>query len=138
MGNFLSSITEKFKENWRIILVIAAGLLVIVLSLTPKEESNGAGELSLDEYGAILEERVAAACSSVEGVGKCKVLITFERGSQTTYKGSALLEVKPPKVLGVTVVCRGADSDTVRRELTLMLCALFDVGSNRVAILKLN
>jgi stage III sporulation protein AG len=54
------------------------------------------------------------------------------------YKGSSVVERKPPKVKGVTIACRGADSDGVRSQLTEMMTALFDIGSNRVAILKLN
>jgi len=128
----------KLKENWRAVLIISVGAVLILLSFIPSSKEDSADSMSLEEYRTMLEERVAATCSSVEGVGKCKVFITFERGAQSSYKGTSLLEVKPPKVLGVSVVCRGADSDTVRRELTAMLCALFDVGANRIAILKLN
>jgi stage III sporulation protein AG len=47
-----------------------------------------------------------------------------------------LTESRPPLVLGVTVVCSGGDSDHVRARLTEMITALFDIPSNRVAVLK--
>ena len=116
------------------------GILLIFISSFDSDGTSGIvnEEISLDEYKERIESEVASLCSSVEGVGRCRVFITFERGEQTVYKGSAVLETKPPRVQGVTVVCRGAESDNIKSQLTEMMCALFDVGSNRVAILKLN
>ena len=91
-----------------------------------------------DADPAAVEEELADMCSSVSGVGRCKVTVTFERGEERVYKGSLLIESKPPKVLGVTVVCKGADSDLVRAEIVGMMSALFDIGANRIAVLKLN
>ena len=139
MDKNISTFINKYRRYWKVALIVAVGILLIIISSLPKESGEEVGnEITLDEYRVALEERVAAMCSSVAGVGKCKVFITFERGEQSSYKGSTLLEVKPPKVLGVTVVCRGADYDYVRKDLTEMLSALFDIGSNRIAILKLN
>ena len=120
--------------------MVALGILLVLSSSSAKDkksESDNA-EISLDEYRARLEGEVASLCSSVEGVGTCKVFITFERGAQNVYKGSSVIETKPPRVQGVTVVCRGAESDVIKSRLTDMMTALFDIGSNRVAILKLN
>lgn len=122
-------------------LFIALGIALILLSSSfgaePKEKSQSEA-LTLEEYKEKLEGELTALCSDVSGVGKCKVFVTFERGEQNTYKSGVIIESKPPKVLGVTVICRGADSDYVKRELTDMITALFDIGSNRVAVLKLN
>jgi hypothetical protein len=130
-----------FKENKRarlflLLLIIGIGLMLIS-SLFGEEKEAPRAE-SLDEYRVRLESELADICSRVEGVGKCRVFVTFERGAQSSYKGSLLLESKPPRVLGVTVICRGADSDYVRGELVAMLTALFDIGTNRIAVLKLN
>ena len=140
MDKLISNFVGMCKKHWKAALLVAIGATIIIFSLLSgsMQTGEGAREMTLDEYRAELEEEVAAMCSAVDGVGKCKVFITFERGEQTTYKGSALLEVKPPKVLGVTVVCRGAESSRVRSDLTNMLSALFDIGANRIAILKLN
>ena len=103
------------------------------------ESSGGESSLNTDsEYEEKLESEIEKLCSSVDGVGKCRVFITFKRGEQNTYKGSNLIETKPPEVLGVTVVCRGGDSEAVKQELSEMLSALFDIGYNRIAIMKLN
>ena len=121
-------------------LLILLGLILILSSSFSEDAKNeNRNEIvTLDEYKERLEEEIRELCSSVDGVGKCRVTVTFERGEQNVYKGSSVIETKPPKVQGISVVCRGADSDRVRIELTELLTALFDIGSNRVAILKLN
>ena len=131
------------KENKRVVLIglfAIIGVFLVIISARPESdsESQNTTELTLDEYQRNLEEEIASLCSDVDGVGKCRVFITFERGAQSTYKGSTMTETKPPRVLGVTVICSGGESDSVRRSLSDMLCALFDIGYNRVAILKLN
>ena len=137
-ANFFTFIKEN-KNFRRAAIMIALGIILIFISSSfAKSEDKGSGEITLDEYKDRLEEEIASICSDVDGVGKCRVFITLERGEQNVYKGTSVIETKPPKVLGVTVICRGANSDTVRAELTDMLTALFDIGSNRVAILKLN
>ena len=120
-----------------LILILALGVFLLVLPSSQSEEKTEKTE-SLAEYKARLEEELGEICSSVSGVGRCKVTVTFERGEERVYKGSSLIESRPPKVLGVTVVCKGADSDRVRGEIIDMMSALFDIGTNRIAVLKLN
>ncbi len=137
-GSFINYIKEN-KNFRRAAVLIAVGIILIFISSSfGSQKTEKTNEITLDEYKERLEEDIASICSDVSGVGKCRVFITLERGEQNSYKGSSVIETKPPKVLGVTVVCRGADSDLVRGELTDMLTALFDIGANRVAILKLN
>lgn len=141
MGN---GIVKYIKENKRIILIAAFALLGIFLVIASsalaggEEKTMEKSDESLEEYKERLEREIESLCSDVSGVGRCRVFITFERGAQNSYKGSTVTETKPPKVLGVTVICNGGESDTVKRELSEMICALFDIGYNRVAILKLN
>ncbi len=119
--------------------MIALGIALILLSSSlgtePKENSK---VLTLEEYKEKLEAELIDLCQDVDGVGRCKVFVTFERGEQNTYKSGVVVENKPPKVMGVTVICQGADSNYVKNELVDMITALFDIGSNRVAVLKLN
>ncbi len=134
---------EYVKANKKILIIFALvilGLIFIAASGTGNSggEEKATAQLSLDEYRERLEEELASLCSEVDGVGRCRVFITFDKGAQSTYKGTALIETKPPHVSGVTVVCRGGDSDRVKSELSKMITALFGIGSNRVAILKLN
>ena len=127
------------KKRLIVIVLLLCGILMIAFSSTSFSASeDGDTSESLAEYKQRLEKELSDLCSSVKGVGKCRVSVSFERGAEHTYKGSMLIESKPPKVLGITVVCKGADSDAVKAEISGMLTALFDIGANRIAVLKLN
>lgn len=136
----LSNFFRDFFKNKKMLLVVGLVLLGIILALSSSgKESQAAPDVeSLEEYKTRLEGELAEVCGSIKGVGKCRVTLTFSRGVESSYKGSLLIETKPPEVLGVAVVCRGADSPSVRAELTRLFTSLFDIPSTRVAILKLN
>ena len=130
---------KKNKKALGVVLLLLLGIFLLIFSSIDPSLSEGSESVgSLEEYKSRLEAELGELCSSVNGVGRCRVTVTFERGEERVYKGSTLIESKPPKVMGVTVVCKGADSDLVRAELVSMMSALFDIGSNRIAVLKLN
>ena len=140
MSNKLDKVKDYAQKNKGSVLLFAIltlGVFLLIFSSAPETEAQENTQ-SLEEYKARLEEELSAVCSSVSGVGRCKVTVTFERGEEKIYKGSSVIETRPPKVLGVTVVCKGADSDKVRSEIIDMMSALFDIGTNRIAVLKLN
>ncbi len=125
-----------FKEKKKLallLLLVSLGLMLVALSSVGQSEASDTTELS--EYKEELEKRLEKLCSEVDGVGKCTVMVTFSRGEENTYKGNQLTESKPPRVLGVSVVCDGGDRSDVRARLSQMLCALFDIGANRVSVL---
>ena len=130
------------KEKYRLIAVVFAALVGIVLIALSFGGGNDGEEknntVPLAEYKATLEGELEEACSSVRGVGRCEVIVTFERGAENTYKGNSLIESKPPRVMGVTVICDGADSDEVRACITGMMSSLFAIGTNRISVMKLN
>ena len=121
------------KKTALILILVSLGLMLVALSSATSADSAEQGSLS--EYKEELEKRLEKLCSEVDGVGRCTVMVTFSRGEENTYKGSQLTESKPPRVLGVTVVCDGGENSAVRARLSQMLCALFDIGANRVAVL---
>lgn len=142
MSNKLDKVKDYAQKNKGSVLLFALlilGVFLLIFSSASAPETEAQENTqSLEEYKARLEEELSAVCSSVSGVGRCKVTVTFERGEEKIYKGSSVIETRPPKVLGVTVVCKGADSDKVRSEIIDMMSALFDIGTNRIAVLKLN
>ena len=142
LNEAINSVKDQLSKNKKavfLVLLLVLGVLLISLSSSPYEaEKEEKSTESLREYKARLEDELGQVCSSVKGVGKCRVTLTFESGEERIYKGSTLIELKPPKVMGVTVVCKGADSDEVRAEIVGMMSALFDIGTNRIAVLKLN
>ena len=120
-----------------LLLLLAIALLLVAAPIFDAEEPV-ADEQPLAEYKAALEAELSRLCSSVEGAGECRVTVSFSGGAESVYKGSHLVETRPPRVMGIAVVCRGADSNAVRAQLTEMLGALFELGSNRISVLKLN
>ena len=137
--NSVKGLLSKNKKSVIIILLLCLGIFLLLVSAGPVSEEKQTEKIEdLNEYKERIEDELAGICSSVKGVGKCRVTVTFERGEERIYKGSSLIQSKPPKVMGVTVVCKGADSDAVKSEIVGMMSALFDIGTNRIAVLKLN
>ena len=116
---FLKYIKEK-KDTTKIVIVFALGLILLFL--------GGRNEQATVESNVSTEERIAAACSGVDGVGECAVYIYY---SQNGKSGSS------DEVESVIVVCEGADSVDVRLRLTEMLSSFFGIGANRVRIEKM-
>ncbi len=137
----LDKIKSFFKEKYRLIaliVAIAVGVLLVAFSFGGGNGGEGdADAQTLAEYKAELECELEAVCSSIKGVGRCEVIVTFSRGAENTYKGTALIESKPPEVMGVSVICEGANSDEVRADIVGMMSSLFGIGKNRISVMKL-
>ena len=109
------SFTEYLRSRPTLILAIAVAiigvLLMIASSLSPSVKAK-------DE-----EESLSELCSSVEGVGRCRAVITYTEGEG--------------EVFAVAILCEGADSVFVRERVDRLITSLYGIGSNRVAILKI-
>lgn len=116
---FISYIKGK-REIIMIAIALALGLILIFLGGRSRDDIDTEVEVST-------EERIAAACSSVEGVGQCSVYVYYSPAASS--RGEQNVE-------SVIVVCDGADSATVRLRLTEMLSSFFGIGTNRVRIEK--
>lgn len=118
-GGFSSFMS--FLRGKRAAALFAALLVVGALLILPSwggEKSDGA----LTD-----EERLAALFSSIEGVGECRVYITY---SPSSYSSSSRVE-------SVAVVCRGASSVAVRSELVEIIASLYGIGANRISVSKM-
>ncbi len=139
----LNNNTNKFiaylKQDKKRIFILAIGVIgLILVMLSSFESDNTQSENStLSEYESKLEDELSKMCSSIKGVGKCSVKVTFEEGERTEYRGSNVSASYPPKVLGIAVICDGADKDNVRADITECLTALFDIGANRISVLRM-
>lgn len=108
---------------WKIMIPVALGLLLVVMG-----SGTDGGEVSVQTDA---EGEIASLCSSLDGVGRCYVKITYSE--KYGYYGTT----GEREVSGVAIVCEGGGSVSVRRRLTDMICALFDIGANRVCVEKL-
>lgn len=112
--NFYKYLKDK-RSVMLVAVALALGLILIFL---------GSGDEKSPELG--IEERLAVACSGVEGVGECSVLVYY---SSEAGKNDGAVE-------SVIVICDGADDVRVRLRLTEMLSSFFGIGSNRIRIEK--
>jgi hypothetical protein len=117
------------------LLLIGVFLLVYASSGAKKESADTKNDL--ESYGALMEERLEALCSQIDGVGRAEVMLTFESGALAEYRGSTQIGTSPPRVLGVTVLCTGGRDAEIRAELTGMLSALLGIGTSRISVLRL-
>lgn len=108
---------KKHKDIGVLILVFVLGLILLFLGSIRKDAPQ-ASEVTL-------ETRMVELCSSVEGVGRCKVMV---------YYGT---DAEDARVESVVVVCEGADSVEVRKSITDTLSSFFGIGTNRIRIEKM-
>ncbi len=131
------NILSYFRKNRKkcvMLLLLSLGILFIIISAV----SGESGETStLAEYKEELEEELEKLCESIDGVGSAKVTVSFSEGEVRNYKGSSLISSEPPRISGITVVCRGGGSYEVRERVSSAMTALFDIGANRVCVLEM-
>ncbi len=105
-----------------VVLILGLGILLIFLGSAEGGESEGVMST---------EESIEKICSSIEGVGECRVLVSYK--TEAGAFGSGGGEV----IVGIAVVCEGGGSDNVRRRVTEVLSGLYGIGANRIRVEKL-
>lgn len=146
-AGLLSRLLEK---KWLILLVAGAVLLLLSMRLGKTETDTPDTSFDMAAYAADLTEDARLLCVKASGDPAASVTLYFagresyvyakdESGNggrdYVTSGGSGLLlQVKMPEVSGITVVCRGGSTSTVKRELTELLSSLFGVGYDRIHI----
>lgn len=100
------------KNKWvlLLLLLLLAGALMILLS--------DASPANTDSE----EQMIAAACASIDGVGRVEVIVNKKEG----------------EVVSCAVLCDGADSVSVVADVKALLSSLYGIGYNRIGVLKLS
>lgn len=108
--DFLRGVGKK-----RILLLLFLGVLLILLS----------GVFISDEAAVDVgpEAELSELCSSLSGVGRCRVALTYGEGEE---------------VCAVAVLCDGAENAKVRSELCKLISSLYGIGYNRISVLKIS
>lgn len=107
-----------FGERNRIWLV-GLMLLGLILILIGNEQTGEKIAVTRTE-----EMRATEMCAMMDGVGNCRVMMTYRPDSDEVY--------------AVLVLCDGAESVAVRERITSLFTSLYGIGSHRVEIEKLN
>jgi len=142
-------------RRWPIFALVLIGVVLLILggSVGEGSEEGTVGDYmaEAEEYRAELEQDLAALCSQIRGVGEVSaVMITLEGGEEYVWaensgsggtssvvisnKQGLLVERRMPEVRGVSLVCTGGGSDTVKKELTDAISAALGVPSSRIRI----
>lgn len=147
-------------KPWIILLGAVLGVALLLYggksSLSqsaPDTASSQTRQTEIAEYQAYLEKRVKSLCESVDGVGSVSAIVTLSGGFEAVYAtenagngedyvilgngkeaSGLLLLQKTPQIVGIGVVCIGADTVAVRTELISLLSASFHVPTNRIYI----
>ena len=108
----------------KIALLIGLGLLLIFFGM-------GGDTADTSERVDTLETDITELCSSLEGVGQCRVLVTYEERSLGYGKGTESV------ISGIAVVCEGGESVAVKQRVSSVLSSVFGIGANRIRVEKL-
>ena len=123
----------KFKKNekWnKVILVVLCGILLLVIVMPQKVGQTGSSSDTTASYEVRLRELLA------DTYGADMVDVLIYAGDRTqTYYGSGGTET----ITGVLItIKKEAVTGTTIADITLAVCALFDLPAHKVAVLVKN
>ena len=134
-------------------------------TVSEEDAAQPQSDFSESEYTAKLEQRLEETVSSLYGAGRSRVMVTLECDYETVYardgsyskdeassdekseyiiidssqhEDGLVLKTVTPRVRGVAVLCEGGNDPYVCEQVSQMLSALLDLGSNRISVSKIN
>ena len=131
-------LTDKTGTIIIIIGVVALGL-IFISSISPLDNKQAEKSFDTATYQQVLTEEIHSMVTSIKGAGESKILLTLDNSYEYIYldDGKTLQKIIEPKIRGVVVVCEGADSASVKLEISELLTTALDIPSTRVYISKL-
>lgn len=159
-------------DSKKIKIIVAMGLIAIILiafssmfqSKDSKSDIVENDSFDYSSYSEETEKKLTNIISSIDGVGECEVMITFEYTGENIYakdseaksddtsqsnsdqyvlydsqngEKALLIKEKYPTVQGVSIVCTGGDNTQVREAIINTVTSLFDISTNRVSVSKI-
>ena len=150
-----------------VLLGLVCILLILLSELLPQGTSVRKQVKNEDtlyaDYIATLEQRTENLISSIQGAGRCKVMITLRDTPESVYAQNAqenggngsfsenyeyvlydgqdgetpvLIKQYYPAVQGVAVVCDGADSTVVRENIINSIASLYNLSVSKISVSK--
>ena len=127
-----------------ILLRLGLLLTVITLPVSDKQDSESivqknsslfsdSQEDDEDTVRTVLEKKLEALLSQVEGVGEVRVVLMtgVEKDSSSFYNSGQ------ETVTGVLVAAQGADNSVVSRNIVEAVMALFQVEAHKIKVMKM-
>lgn len=156
----------KHKERYIVIACVLGVALILLSELVPSVSTKKADDgMDYQEYIVSLEEKTQDIISSIDGVGKCKVMITLCETDESVYASNieentdsghiskkneyvfyednnndspVLIKQTFPKVMGVAVVCQGGDNAFVKERVISAVSSLFGISSAKISVSKIS
>lgn len=141
---------SQLKGKWGILLFGILGIFLLLYGGRADDKTvNVSGQNYFEEaeaYRVSLEVRLEELCASVSGVSSPDVFVTLDSGEVSEYAANGsgqyvvsggdglLVSRKMPRICGVAVVCFGGEQVSVKKELTELISAALNIGSNRIHI----
>ena len=144
--------------------IIGIGLLLIGNLVGKGNEKNDADTslkdptaMDADAFVESVEKKITEICRSVEGVGNVHAAVTVGGGyravyasdsqsSGTSYRNEMVLTgsgssekailvgYQNPEIVGIGIVCTGGNDPAVRQEIISLVCAAFNVSTNKIYV----
>lgn len=161
-------ILDFVKNNKYVILVLGVGIILMLFPdwhSNEKEHANNDTIVNSTKELTYAEE-IAHILSKVKGAGNVQVMLSLMEGEEMVYQvnensssssetasniidtvtitdnerneSGLVRQINPPKYLGVIVVCQGADNPAVRLAIADAVSKITGLGTDRIAVLKMN
>lgn len=144
---------SKIKIEYLIVFGLGClALFIFISSIKPNETEN----ISINSYVQNLESGLQKSLSKVNGAGKTEVKISVKSGMQTVLATKTenidgkpvvspiivggkpvVLKEDYPEIIGVIIVCEGANNLSVKMSLINAVCVYLNVTQDKVEILKM-
>jgi len=157
----LSAWKQKLKKSRYVLIVLAAGILLMAIPIGTKKEKEQTNEsFSLDGT----EQRMEEVLGKIDGVGRVDVMLTLKSSSQLTlaqdqndtrrqeeekkqsevltinrgsgYQDVVVTEEIYPIFRGAVVVCEGAQNSSVRLQVMETVAVLTGLGSDKISVVQ--
>ena len=157
------TVSDFFDKYKYVMLVIVLGLALMLWPVkkadTPIIQSAAQPVQKLS-----ITEELSGILAQIHGVGRVRVMLTEQSGSQTHYQTDSsmtqdidrtsndsrtvlvssggseaglITSVSPPVYLGAIVVCQGADDPAVRLAVSQAVSSVTGINTNRISVLKM-
>ena len=138
------------------LIILAVGVLIMLFPESEAQTEPVFPETAVQEN---LEDKLRDILSQISGVGKVEVLLTEASGSETIFQtdgsrnssnedtviltdssrtqSGLVKQVLPPAYKGAVVVCKGADSASVRLAVVDAVMRATGLSSDSITVLKM-
>lgn len=149
-----------FKTEYIIVIIVAVLALILLFSSSSSLFDFNKTEANSINYSEAVEKQLEVVLSEVKGAGKIKAMVTvdgseeqiylkniestLENGIKTVKESIVLIGGKPflvktnnPKIVGVVVVCEGADDVSVKLSVVEIITTTLSISADKVRIIKM-